>query len=326
MRKNKYSNIIYGLSAWAISGLLIAWWLIFYISYNRYFPDYITLSLYLIAASVVMGGIVTLIVLLIFNVLKRTVGLPNWRFFNPGIIVAALGFGFFFAARILSARGIINVVSGRAILWHIISLILGIATALLGSYILTSLKMGIRVKASIMTFALVLMIFLVPVVFGPSLHGKQRVDLSAIDVNATGLKVVLIGIDGACWDVIDPLLDRGEVPAFRKFREEGVTGILKSNRTGFLPMTLVYGMGTLSASIWETIATGLQETDHHIFDFSTISLPGLKNSIPMTLALPAGRNYLVNATSRQGMRIWEILDKRGLKTATVKWIKKPGSG
>lgn len=41
-------------------------------------------------------------------------------------------------------------------------------------------------------------------------------------------KVLMIGLDGATWDVIKPLADEGELPAVGELMESGVWGELES--------------------------------------------------------------------------------------------------
>jgi len=57
-------------------------------------------------------------------------------------------------------------------------------------------------------------------------------------------RILVIGLDGATWDILDPLIDEGYLPILRKIKESGVSGVLKSN---FPPIT---------GSAWMSIATG----------------------------------------------------------------------
>jgi len=68
-------------------------------------------------------------------------------------------------------------------------------------------------------------------------------------------RVLVIGLDGATWDILYPLMDEGYLPNLRKIKESGVSGVLKSN---FPPIT---------GSAWMSIATGKNPGETGIFDF-----------------------------------------------------------
>src|SRR3989338_7322162 len=59
-----------------------------------------------------------------------------------------------------------------------------------------------------------------------------------------GPKLILLGIDGADWDIIDHYIIEGRLPTFSRLKREGAWGYLRS----FDPM--------LSPMLWTTIATG----------------------------------------------------------------------
>ena len=54
-------------------------------------------------------------------------------------------------------------------------------------------------------------------------------------------KITLVGIDGATWDVIDPMLAAGELPTIARLIEEGVRARLRSQK----PL--------VSPAVWTTI-------------------------------------------------------------------------
>ena len=64
------------------------------------------------------------------------------------------------------------------------------------------------------------------------------------------VKVALIGIDGAWWEIIDPLLDAGRMPNMKNLVDRGV----RSQFHTFIP--------TLSPLIWTTIITGKNPVNH----------------------------------------------------------------
>ncbi len=69
------------------------------------------------------------------------------------------------------------------------------------------------------------------------------------------MRVLLFGIDGLTFRVIDPLIERGLLPNFRRVRDGGARGILKSVTP---PMT---------PPAWMSISTGLSPAQHGVYDF-----------------------------------------------------------
>ena len=68
-------------------------------------------------------------------------------------------------------------------------------------------------------------------------------------------RVIVIGLDGATWDLIKPWAKGGELPAFRRLMDEGAWGILEST------------IPPLSPSAWVSIYTGCKPSKHGIFGF-----------------------------------------------------------
>lgn len=105
----------------------------------------------------------------------------------------------------------------------------------------------------------------------------------------TGLKVALVGIDGASFTVLDPLLDRGQAPAFERIAAEGARATLASRE----PM--------VSAALWTTIATGKPREVHGIERF--------KNE----------RDELVGSTDREVLALWNLMAPFGKTSGIVSW-------
>ena len=69
------------------------------------------------------------------------------------------------------------------------------------------------------------------------------------------LDVLVIGVDGATWNVMRPLMRRGELPNIKRLADTGVTARFKSIRPLFSP------------AIWTTLATGKLPAGHGIPTF-----------------------------------------------------------
>lgn len=70
-----------------------------------------------------------------------------------------------------------------------------------------------------------------------------------------GKKVMVIGVDGCSFNVIDPLIQAGKLPNLAWLYENGVRGTLRST------------VPSSSAPAWTTFQTGMDPGKHGIFDF-----------------------------------------------------------
>jgi hypothetical protein len=72
-------------------------------------------------------------------------------------------------------------------------------------------------------------------------------------------RVVLIGLDGASWNVLDPLLEKGSLPHLDKVRRRGITAELQTVEPVDSPTN------------WTTIATGRRPEVHGVTSFYATS-------------------------------------------------------
>lgn len=138
-----------------------------------------------------------------------------------------------------------------------------------------------------------------------------------IAVQDTGLKVALVGLDGADWRVLRPMIDKGELPTFSRMMREGSSGSLAT-----FP-------DSNSAVIWTSIYTGTLPSVHGVLDFYRIELPGISEGLyPVhrtffkELAGPLGRigmsrERMINRYSVHALPIWEIADHAGMTLGVV---------
>lgn len=114
------------------------------------------------------------------------------------------------------------------------------------------------------------------------------------ETEARERRILVIGLDGADWAILDPLAAQGKVPNLSRLVASGVRARMKS----ISPM--------LSPIIWTSMATGKQPEKHGIIDFLAVdSRTG--ESIPVT------------STMRKARAFWEILSNRGISVGTVGW-------
>lgn len=136
-------------------------------------------------------------------------------------------------------------------------------------------------------------------------------------VEDTGLKVAFVGLDGADWRVLRPMVERGELPTFSRMMREGSSGSLHTFKD------------SNSAVIWTSIYTGMLPSVHGVEDFYRIELPGISEGLyPVhrtffkELAGPLGRiglsrQKMINRYSVHALPIWEIADHAGMTLGIV---------
>jgi predicted AlkP superfamily phosphohydrolase/phosphomutase len=103
------------------------------------------------------------------------------------------------------------------------------------------------------------------------------------------MKVFVLGLDGATWDVLEPLLQDGLLPNLARLRKEGVWGSLRSV---FPP---------LSPVAWTGLMTGKNSGKHGIFEF-------LEHQHDPT------RGQVNSSRAIQAELLWEITARFGKST------------
>jgi tetratricopeptide (TPR) repeat protein len=122
----------------------------------------------------------------------------------------------------------------------------------------------------------------------------QRSGDTDVKVSPTGHKILVIGVDGAEWAMIRPLMDEGRLPTFSRLVREGASGNLRSLKP------------TLSPIIWTSIATGKTPEKHGI---SYFHVRDPEHS----------RRFPVQSTMRQCKAVWSIVSDLGLTAGVIGW-------
>jgi predicted AlkP superfamily phosphohydrolase/phosphomutase len=105
-------------------------------------------------------------------------------------------------------------------------------------------------------------------------------------------RILMVGIDSADWDVIDPLIEEGKMPNLSALVESGVSCDLHSLEPK-----------QKSPTIWTTIATGKLPEKHGITDYVD----------------PTSKN-LMTSNVRTARTFWDILGERGMTVTVVGWL------
>lgn len=97
------------------------------------------------------------------------------------------------------------------------------------------------------------------------------------------IKIIIIGIDGATWDILKPWIEQDELPALKKIMDSGVHGDLECT------------IPPLTPPGWTSAFTGTNPGKHNIFDFFTND---------------GYEKKLVTSRDRKARAIWQILDDK----------------
>lgn len=108
-------------------------------------------------------------------------------------------------------------------------------------------------------------------------------------------KLLLLGWDAADWQIIHPLLDRGEMPALARLLSQGVMGDLATLEPPLSPI------------LWNSIATGVGGHRHGILGFTEPDPP-------------TGGVRPVSSLSRRVKALWNIAAQNGLRSHAVGWF------
>lgn len=108
-----------------------------------------------------------------------------------------------------------------------------------------------------------------------------------------GPELWVLGLDGADWDQLDPMIARGELPNLAALRQGGAAGILRSD----MPM--------ISPILWTSIATGKTPDLHGVTWFMTDA--------------PDGSKMPISSYERRVRTFWNIASEADLTCGIVGW-------
>jgi hypothetical protein len=143
-------------------------------------------------------------------------------------------------------------------------------------------------------------------------------------------RVMLIGVDGADWDRMNPLLAAGRLPNFARLCDGSFRAPLATTKPTWSPI------------VWTTIATGVREERHGVLDFTEVQLPLLNHGVQRTYPkyscealLPHDVGLVpicaslverelvdelpVSTVQRRHKAVWNMLSEHGVKCGVVRW-------
>ena len=105
-------------------------------------------------------------------------------------------------------------------------------------------------------------------------------------------KLIIIGLDGGTFSVLQPLIDQGKMPNLKKIQQMGVSGDLEST------------IPPVTTTAWSSFMTGMNPGKHGIFYFIG------KDRL-------TGREVPVNSQMRSGNTLWRLLSHHGRKVIVL---------
>ncbi len=107
-------------------------------------------------------------------------------------------------------------------------------------------------------------------------------------------KLLVLGLDGADWAIIDPLLRQGKMPNLARLVQRGI-------RSKFLTIS-----PALSPVVWTSIATGVDPAKHGVLDFLVPDPAG-------------GEGQPVTSAQRRVPSVWDFLSEANVPVGVVGW-------
>ncbi len=109
---------------------------------------------------------------------------------------------------------------------------------------------------------------------------------------AGGHPVIFVGLDGADWEFLDPLIARGAMPNLAQLVSEGRSGVLRTQHPPLSPL------------VWTSMMTGKSPLEHRILDFTRFN--------PAT-----GAREPITSDERAVPAIWNMVAAAGQSAAVL---------
>ncbi len=142
-----------------------------------------------------------------------------------------------------------------------------------------------------------------------------------------GMRGVVLGLDGISWEIVVPMLARGELPHLRALLDGAAYGYLD---------TLSFA---ISPVVWETISTGQPPERHGIGYHAHFEFPGVSRAVRFLPRYPLSNSVmfarrLTSLASRLGFvrqrpagttdaraaRLWEVASRAGIRVGVYDWL------
>lgn len=128
----------------------------------------------------------------------------------------------------------------------------------------------------------------------PHINILKRRGASAPSPSVRTPRVVVVGVDGASWKVMEPMIAEGELPTFARLRLEG------ASQLDFDTLDK-----TDSPVVWTTVATGRSPEEHGVEDY--------------TITLADGAKVPITSDVRKVPALWNLASDAGLRVLAINW-------
>lgn len=105
-------------------------------------------------------------------------------------------------------------------------------------------------------------------------------------------RVLVIGLDGATWDILNPLMRDGKMPQLKNLLDKSARGVLMSS------------IPPVTAAAWTCFSTGKNPGKHGLVDFIYFPEHGYRVTI-------------ANSTTRKAATLWNLLSEREMRVGVV---------
>ena len=216
--------------------------------------------------------------------------------------------------------GRIGMVIYASLLLLVIVLSVGAVSAVLARFFVERSPRRARLATALVAAVFVIAHVALPLMASASRTRSRAAEPAQTTVRTvdTGVDLLIIGLDGADWRVLEPLIADGKLPTFAEIVARGASGPLATYR------------GPNSAVIWASLYSGKEPRQHTIGDFYSIRLAGMSGPglyrVPRTFfrqfaglleGMGVAERRPVTRGSMRGVPIWEITDFVGLSTGVI---------
>lgn len=115
-------------------------------------------------------------------------------------------------------------------------------------------------------------------------------------------RLIMIGIDGGTFRVIDPMISAGKLPNIKQLIDKGVRTTLKST------------IPPVTAPAWVTMMTGVNPGKHGLFEFRKLE----PITYDMSSSIKPRESFeLMHSHAYAGKTLWDILSNKGYKVSVL---------